>query len=216
MKNFKENIKNIIWDWNGTLLDDASTCISCMNSLLKERDLPLLSKDRYLEIFTFPVKDYYIRAGFNFEEEPFEIPAHQFIDLYRKEVLSSPLQENVSEVLSYLMDQGYMQAILSAMEKDFLLDTMSDKGIIEYFKAIYGIDNHLGAGKTLAARRMMQELNCTPDDTVIIGDTLHDAEIAEEIGIQCILVSNGHQAHDRLLKTGCTVMPGIEDVMKFF
>ena len=67
-----KNKKAIIWDWNGTLLDDVELCINSMNLLLKERNLQALTIDRYREIFTFPVKEYYQKAGFNFKTENFE------------------------------------------------------------------------------------------------------------------------------------------------
>lgn len=207
MKFISENIKNIIWDWNGTLLNDTDICISCMNRLLNDRGLPGLDHEQYMRIFTFPVRDYYLKAGFTFVDEPFEIPAHQFIDLYRKEVFQASLQPHVFEVLSGLSGRGYHQSILSAMEREFLLETMNGKGIRSFFHVIYGIDNHLGAGKTIAAKELMKALKYHPEDTVLIGDTLHDAEVANEVGVTCILVSHGHQSHERLSETGFTVIP---------
>ncbi len=50
--------KVIIWDWNGTLLNDTDICVSCMNRVLKKRGLELLDVQRYREIFNFPVKIY--------------------------------------------------------------------------------------------------------------------------------------------------------------
>ena len=207
--------ETIIWDWNGTLLNDVDTCIQCMNILLQDRKIPMLDHKRYLEIFTFPVKDYYIQAGFDLEKEPFEVPAHQFIDLYRKEVLHSPLHGQVQEVLAYLQGKGYIQVILSAMERDFLLQTMGDKGIMQYFRGIYGIDNHLGAGKTMAASQLMKELSCDPKRTLVVGDTLHDAEIANELGVSCVLVAHGHQSFERLLVSGHPVVHSLRDLMEF-
>lgn len=198
------------------MLNDTHTCIDCMNSLLEERGIPLLTRDRYLEIFTFPVRDYYIRAGFDFEKEPFEVPAHQFIDHYRKAVLNAGLHDEVKEVLAYLSGKGYQQAVLSAMEHDFLLETMTDKGIMHYFKVIYGIDNHLGAGKSELAIDLMNDLGCDPAKTCLIGDTLHDAEVAMETGIRCLLVANGHQARHRLEKTGFPVFDRLKDLCFLF
>jgi phosphoglycolate phosphatase len=210
------NIKTILWDWNGTLLDDTHTCIECMNLMLEKRGIPLLTKERYLEIFTFPVREYYLQAGFDFEKEPFEIPAHQFIDLYRDAVLSATLHSHVREVLAYLAGKGYIQAVLSAMERDFLLETMSDKEIMPFFSAVYGIDNHLGAGKSVIAKDLMADLGCDPDFTCLIGDTLHDAEVAMEVGIRCILVANGHQSGQRLEGSGFPVIPTLRDLYRIF
>ncbi|MCK4288095.1 MAG: HAD hydrolase-like protein, partial [Bacteroidales bacterium] len=62
-------IKTIIWDWNGTLLNDIDICINSINILLEHRNIENLTKEIYKEIFTFPVKDYYSKAGFDFTKE---------------------------------------------------------------------------------------------------------------------------------------------------
>jgi phosphoglycolate phosphatase len=75
-----KQLKSIIWDWNGTLLNDLDFCISTINILLKKRELPLLNHYSYKEVFSFPVKDYYQAVGFDFSKEDFAIPAQEFID----------------------------------------------------------------------------------------------------------------------------------------
>ena len=63
--------KNIVfWDWNGTLLDDVDVCIEAMNRLLERRGMDLISIERYRDIFDFPVKNYYEKLGFDFDNEP--------------------------------------------------------------------------------------------------------------------------------------------------
>ena len=57
---------NIIWDWNGTLLNDTELSIKCINTLLKRRSLPLLSAEQYREVFGFPIREYYQRIGLDF------------------------------------------------------------------------------------------------------------------------------------------------------
>ena len=76
--------KHIIWYWNGTLFDDAWLCVEVMNNVLSRRNMPLLTRDRYMETFDFPVKDYYRKLGFNFKSEPFEISGTEFIVGYNK------------------------------------------------------------------------------------------------------------------------------------
>jgi phosphoglycolate phosphatase len=93
--------ETIIWDWNGTLLDDTDLCIRSMNKLLADRSLPELSKERYLEVFDFPVEKYYRSIGFDFSVEPFEVPALQFIDLYAEGISNCQLHQGVAEALSF-------------------------------------------------------------------------------------------------------------------
>ena len=57
--------KHIIWDWNGTLLDDTWLCVEGINQALIKRNLTPISEDRYREVFTFPVRDYYKKLGFD-------------------------------------------------------------------------------------------------------------------------------------------------------
>jgi phosphoglycolate phosphatase len=66
---------SIIWDWNGTLLNDVEVAINSINRLLYDRNLVPLTLERYLDVFTFPVQDYYEVIGFDLINEPFEIPA---------------------------------------------------------------------------------------------------------------------------------------------
>ncbi len=64
-------MRSIIWDWNGTLLNDLDLCISAINVLLGKRELPLLNRQTYKAVFSFPVKDYYKAVGFRFFQRKF-------------------------------------------------------------------------------------------------------------------------------------------------
>ena len=85
--------KHIIWDWNGTLLVDRWLCVEGINQALIKRDLPPISEDRYRKIFTFPVKEYYKKLGFDFESEPFEVAGDEFVDYYGKNFHKAKLQK---------------------------------------------------------------------------------------------------------------------------
>ena len=58
----------IVWDWNGTLLNDVQAAFSAMNAMLSRRGLPLMeSLAQYRELFTFPVRQYYAAAGLDLD-----------------------------------------------------------------------------------------------------------------------------------------------------
>ena len=65
-------LKLLIWDWNGTILDDTRLCIDIENELLRERGMPEITEAWYLSHFTFPVRRYYAKMGYTFETESFE------------------------------------------------------------------------------------------------------------------------------------------------
>jgi phosphoglycolate phosphatase len=208
--------KTIIWDFNGTLLNDMQVCIDCMNIMLKERELPLLDLKWYRDIFNFPVRDYYLALGFDFDKEPFEIPAHRFIDLYRINLKNAPLQPEAIETLNFFCQHQFQQVILSAMEQEFLVETLESKGILNYFDIVAGIKNHLGDGKLEMARELVAKLGAKPEELVMIGDTVHDFEVAEGSGIKCILIADGHQSFERLKGLNCLVLKDMKSLIKIF
>lgn len=207
-------IKNLVWDFNGTLLNDFNLCLQSINELLHTRNKKQLTSADYLEIFTFPVQDYYTQAGFNFKEEPYEKVAIEFMDLYLKNVPDCPLHENVHELLAMTRRSGYRQIILSAMEATELRKLTKSLKIDGYFEHIHGIDNHMAAGKVHLAHEAIRAAGFLPDETCLIGDTLHDAEVARQTGMHCILISNGHQSKERLNHSGVPVIESLEGLKK--
>ena len=80
----KNKIKYIIWDWNGTLIDDAWLFVELMNTELQYRGLPLINIEDYRQNFTFPVKKYYENLGFDFKKENFKEVGYNFIQKFKK------------------------------------------------------------------------------------------------------------------------------------
>ena len=190
----------IFWDWNGTLLNDVDMCVNSMNQLLQKRHLPLMDRKRYRDVFSFPVKDYYEQLGFDFQKEAFEIPAHEFMDIYHRFLPETQLFPCTTEILDYYKQHGYRQVILSAMEHQSLMKTLKDRGILKYFDSVSGIDNIYAGGKTEMARTFFQKMKISKKEAVLIGDSLHDYEVANELGITHWLVAAGHQSKERLLE----------------
>ena len=206
---------SIIWDWNGTLLNDLEICLSGVNSLLEDRSLPLLTKDRYLQIFTFPVREYYSNAGFDFEKEPFEGPAEEFIQRYEELLPGARLFDDVEETLSFFYQNGYRQFILSAMEQRALNQSVQARGISHFFDGIFGIEDNFAKSKLQRAQNMLKITGINPNVALMIGDTLHDLEVGSAIGARVLLVSRGHQSPERLKINGNTVLPDLTTLLKF-
>lgn len=203
----------IIWDWNGTLLNDVCMCIRCMNQLLKPRNIPLLDKEIYQEVFTFPVQDYYERIGIDFEKDPFNVIGHDFMDLYFEALPTCELHEGVEEVLKYFKAQNKRQFILSAMEHDSLMEALKVYRITDYFEATYGIDNHLAASKIGRAHQMIKDFDISITSSLMFGDTLHDKDVAAEMGVDINLISIGHQSESVLQMARVPVLPSLSAII---
>ena len=207
-----KQIDTIIWDWNGTLLDDVHISLSSVNQLLAERNLEMLTHERYLDLFTFPVQKYYESIGFDFESEPFEITAHQFIDIYNAAVLDCGLHHEVINVLTNMKTKGLKQFILSAMEHQLLEETVRQNNIFGFFNAVYGLNHQYATSKIETGLNLIAQNSLSPCQTLLIGDTIHDFEVAQSIGCQCILVAKGHQSRKRLESTGAKVIDSLSEL----
>ena len=90
-----KKVNTIIFDFNGTILDDLDLCFNTLNKMLNMYNHPSITLDRYLDIFTFPVINYYRKAGFDFDKEPFDELAPIFMDIYQPNSLKCSLHECV-------------------------------------------------------------------------------------------------------------------------
>ncbi len=190
--------KYLIWDWNGTILDDAELCVECMNLVLGRRNMPLITLEKYAMLFDFPVINYYLALGFDFDEEPFEISGTEFIAEYDRTSPGAPLMPGIPEVLQELQELGCRHTILSAQKQEALERMVEAKGIAHHFSRIVGAVDHYAFGKREKGRELISALDVSPEEVLLVGDTLHDADVAKALNIDCVLIPGGHQARERL------------------
>ena len=214
MNHSSKHYHHIIWDWNGTLLNDVELCAGIMNLLLTQESLPNISIQKYKEIFTFPVIDYYKIAGHTFERNSFEVLGKQFMVEYEARKKDCDLFFGAKELLTELQLKNITQHLLSAYEQNSLNNILKFFNINNYFQFIVGLDNIYANGKSHLAKDLAMKIrsNGASGNILLIGDTIHDYEVAKEINADCILISHGHQDEERLLRTGIPVAKDFEEL----
>ena len=205
----------IIWDWNGTLLDDARVCLGVMNGILTRRGLPPLSLERYREIFDFPVKDYYSLAGLDVSGDRFLALADEFMTGYRAASRKCTLVPGGAEVLTALDAMGFSQVLASASRQDDLERQLAEQGLAGRFQAVLGMGDDLGGGKAGLAAGYIRRNGIEPGSVWFVGDTVHDWETAASVGARCVLLAAGHQNKERLAATGAAVLDDIRRLPAF-
>ena len=118
-------IKHVIWDWNGTLINDAWLFVELMNEELYSRNLPQINVDEYRQYFTFPVKKYYEALGFDFEKEDFKEVGYNFIQKFKQRKFEANLFEDSIDILEYFKNLNIKQSIVSAQEHKLLNQTIT-------------------------------------------------------------------------------------------
>ena len=175
-----------------------------------------ITLEKYREIFEFPVKDYYLKLGFDLEKEPFEESGLEFIKGYENRRYDAQLYPQVVPLLIELRSRGISHSILSAQHQTLLDDLTQYYNIRDYFIGIIGLDNHYAHSKIENGIGLIKKLHLHSDKILMIGDTDHDFEVAGVIGIDCLLLSHGHHCSNRLKKTGAKVVQNLMDISSFF
>ncbi len=206
--------QHIIWDWNGTLFDDVSLCVNIINNVLKKRNLPELSVDKYRMVFTIPVENYYSALGFDFSVESFEKVGKEWMDEYEERKFESNLAAGAFEVLNYLKSKGIKQSILSAYKQDTLNEIIDHFKILEFFEHVIGLDHIYATSKLELGMELIKNIDAPPGKTLLIGDTVHDCEVAKEIGAQSVLLASGHQSKEKLLSCNVPVFNSLTELIE--
>lgn len=217
-KNVKENKKytHIIWDFNGTILDDIQLGIDCVNVMLKKRSMKTLdSVADYRRIMRFPVIDYYKDLGFDMEaEDYYRILAPEWVALYLAGEKHCGMMPGALETLEAAKAAGISQVVLSATKTDQLCGQLERLGITSYFSEVLGLDNFYAASKTQLAEIWRQK---HPDAVVLsVGDTDHDGALADALGADGLLYTGGHQSVERLSACQKPLISKITDMIGYF
>ena len=194
-------IKHVIWDWNGTLIDDARLCVSIVNEILSDNMLSEVSLSYYRENFCFPVRAYYEKIGLSCEGARYRELSEQFISEYRKRWKTCQLQANALAVISALNQAGIGQSVLSASKSTDLKLFLEGFGLGKYIDLASGVRNVLASGKIEISKRHLLDIGAEPDEVLMVGDTKHDEEISKHLSTNCILFTGGHNSANAL--RGC-------------
>ena len=208
--------QHIIWDWNGTLLDDTWLFVDIMNNILMNKNMESITLEKYKEIFDFPVKNYYAKLGFKVDKKSFEKYGMEFINIYKKRRYEAKVHNLVDKILAELTNKNIKHSILSAQHQLLLNDLINYYNLNNHFQNIIGLNNYYANSKIKEGKQLIKKINLNPSNILLIGDTNHDYEVAQKLKIDCLLISHGHHSHSKLLKTKATVIKEIFDIFKIF
>lgn len=191
----------VIWDWNGTLLDDTAAALAAFNALLVKRALKPIDLAFYRDRFAFPVRPFYAICGIDLDHEDWDALAREYHEAYA--AFPKTLNAEAIAALTAVERAGVRQCVLSALRQDLLDDALSAFGVSRFFDRVYGVDNLDGASKLVRARELLAHLTAdgtlsSPSDAVLIGDALHDREVADALGARIVLCAVGGHSAERL------------------
>lgn len=206
-------IKNVCFDFNGTILNDVDLTLELENELLEESGRPRIPMDFYLDHFGFPVRDYYLLIGFDFKDISYDELNAEFMKRYlEREASESSLYEGFRECAEKLKAAGIGLYCLSASRQDILESQLKRLGIYDLFDGIIGAKDIEAKSKIEYGKEYFLGHGIKPEETLMLGDTIHDYEVAKAIGLKPAFFTSGHCSKKRLSKYD---VPQFEDYGRF-
>ena len=196
---------HIIWDFNGTLLDDVQLSVDCDNAVFDALQLPRITAEDYRRHMTMPVRDFYTALGVDLAVYPYETISRLWLDRFNRHAVGAGLVPGALETIRSLHARGIGQSILSASYEASLLAQCDALGLTPYMAAVDGLEDESARRKTDIGLRQLRRLGLRGTDTVLVGDMVADCELAQALGAACVLVPWGHNDAARLRETLCPV-----------
>ena len=204
----------ILWDWNGTLLDDTQAALDTLNIMLAKRGVNPIGMDFYRNHFAFPCRPFYEQIGMPVSDAEWDALAKEYHDIYAEQ--PKELNRETIAALERVKRSGAKQSIISALRQDLLDEVTAQMGVAQYMECIYGVDNLDGPSKLDRALELMSRIAPAAGeqpDVVLIGDALHDKEVADALKVRCVLCGQGSHAAWRLREvapTGDTLLEAVD------
>lgn len=198
----------IVFDWNGTILSDTRQSWLAGNACLEFYGAPALTLNEYRHLFTFPIIDFYEQCGLTAQEvlarkdESNEV----FQSSYEALAANARTRRGARDLLQWLQDQNATSIILSNYVTDKIETHIDRLNLGEYFSHICA---HTCGGttilekttKTARLKSFMEQSGHAPENTIIIGDTMEEPEIARALGLTSIGITDGYISTARLKKS---------------
>jgi phosphoglycolate phosphatase len=210
-------VTHVFWDWNGTLLDDTQAAVDTLNAMLARRGGRPVAMDYYRDHFAFPVRPFYESIGVCLENEDWDALAREYHDTYAEQ--PKRLNPEAVAALERAKAAGARQSVISALRQDLLEAALVECGVRGFFDYVYGVDNLDGRSKADRAKELFRRVAAEGDasDVVVIGDALHDKEVADALGVRCVLCAQGSHAAWRLravAPTGDTLLGALDIALR--
>ena len=205
-------VRHVIWDWNGTLIDDVGLCVKILNEELRNYQIEAISINEYRQKFFFPVASFYKQLGLPYSGCKYDALALRYISEYRKRFTGCQLHDGAVRTIERLNSQGISQSILSAGKQSDLEGFVKHFSVDSFFNFVDGAEDIEARGKNERAQEHLSEIGVYAEDAVLVGDTCHDWEVAQIIGCKSFLFTLGHVDTSRLKKFESTLITSLSEV----
>lgn len=206
---------HLVWDWNGTLLDDIHAVLGATNAAFAEVDLAPLTLEQYRETYCVPIPKFYERLmGRLPTPAEWERMDGLFHRHYTEQQVNCGLAEGVEELLVRWSAGGRSHSLLSMYGHEHLVPVVRGYGIERHFVRVDGRTGPSGGSKAQHMARHFEVLGgIAPESAVVIGDAVDDAVAAAHVGARAVLYTGGSHSRGSLEAAGVPVVDTLAEAV---
>jgi phosphoglycolate phosphatase-like HAD superfamily hydrolase len=211
---------HVIWDWNGTLLDDFPAIMAAVNEALVALGEQPVAPEQYRDHYTRPVQRFYERLlGRAIAAPEWEVIDRDFHDAYRKRMHAAPLARDGLQALQTVAAAGGTQSLLSMLRHEELMAALRDRDVTRHMLHVEGLRGGAGDRKAPHMARHLKHVmglrsELRVEHCVVVGDSLDDAMAAGEVGLRCVLYDGGSHHRRELEQAGVPVADGLVQALQ--
>lgn len=204
---------HLVWDWNGTLLNDLQLVVAATNAAFASVAGPAVTPDEHRRRFRRPISEYYAQVlDRAVDSDEFGVLDRVFHDAYRDGLTSVTLAADAAEAMR---EWGPHQSLLSMWFHSELVPVVERYGLSSHFLRVDGLPHEVGGGlKSAYLVSHLDALGVDGADVVLIGDSLDDADAAHSVGGAAVLYTGGFTDPDRLRASGLPVADTLTDAVR--
>ncbi|HVY70454.1 MAG TPA: NUDIX domain-containing protein [Verrucomicrobiae bacterium] len=184
-------IRNVIFDWSGTLVDDLPAVWQACNHVLRNAGVPEMPLDQFRAEFSLPVDAFYRRYLGHVPPQQFEQWFFGYLGQVQDSVVELP---HARDFLIFCRERGLKTFVLSAVQEDHFTRQSRQNGFAEFLDTPYsGVRD-----KRDKIHEVLRDHDLRPEETLFVGDMQHDIETAKHGGIRSCAVLTGYNRLEQL------------------
>lgn len=189
----------IVFDWDGTVMDSTAIIVNSIQSACRDVGLPIPDDDAARYVIGLGLDQALSHAVPTMTEAQ----RPEMVARYRHHFLvqdgAIPLFDGARETIAELHEAGYQLAVATGKTHAGLTRAMASSGMTHYFQATRTADRTFSKPNPAMLLELMEELDVSPERTLMIGDTTHDLQMAHNAKVDVVAVGHGAHSEEQLL-----------------
>lgn len=190
----------VIFDWDGTLMDSISKIVTCMQQMAQSLSITAPSELAIRDVIGLSMEEALKTLYPTLPSVDFEPMISSYKDHYLTlNTTPSPLFDGSEELLSQLSANHYRLAVATGKGRNGLNRVLAETGLGHHFESSRCADESKSKPNPDMIHELLDELKVNPNRALMVGDSLHDLNMANNAGIDAVGVSYGAHSESKLL-----------------